>query len=123
MKAFFLAGVLGLLCASAPAAECSKNDLPCRAIQGMRAADRLCPQRIEQRSEYAVRWTDEMGKPKFSRFTWTDQPGGAITYIGDRVEFQLASGAYQPMRYLCDMSEDGQTAIDARVYKGRLPLK
>lgn len=64
-----------------------------------------------------------MGKPKFSRINWTAEEGGGITYLGDRVEFQTAFGAYQPMRYLCEMSEDGKSVIDARVYKGRLPIK
>ena len=108
---------------SAAGADCAKNDLQCQARLGMEAADRSCPAFIERQSEYSVRWTDEMGKPKFSRINWTAEEGGGITYMGDRVEFQTAFGAYQPMRYLCEMSADGKSVIDARVYKGRLPIK
>lgn len=89
----------------------------------MAAAVAACPAHIEQRSEFTVRWTDGPGNPKFSRFNWSDEPGGGITYIGDRIEFQNAFGAYKPMRYLCDMSTDGKKALSARVYEGRLPLR
>jgi hypothetical protein len=119
-----LLAMLGAVNTMAHATECARTDMGCKAIAGMAAAAAACPAHIEQRSEYSARWTDSAQNPKFSLFVWTDlKVGGGITYIGDRVEFQNAAGAYKAMRYLCDMGEDGKTVLGARVYEGRLPPK
>lgn len=113
-----------LAVASASAfAACERSDLACRGAEGHAAATAACVPHIERLSRYSVRWTDAMGKPVFSRFNWTNEPGGPVTYIGDQVEFQIATGAYQPMRYLCDMDADGRRVLGARAYEGRLPLR
>ena len=41
-----------------------------------------------------MKWTGGNFAMKFSRFRWTDEPGGPITYIGDKAEFQNDFGAY-----------------------------
>lgn len=117
-----LLAALASCSSGAGAAECARNDLRCKAGAGMAAAAAACPAHIERRSEYSARWTDNAQNPKFSLYVWTDLTvGGSITYIGDRVEFQTATGAYRPMHYLCDMAADGETVLGARVYQGRLP--
>jgi hypothetical protein len=123
MKAALLLASLAVASMNAAAADCPTADLPCRGAAGIAAAASACPAYIEQRSEFSVRWTDGEGKPKFSRFAWTSEAGGGITYVGDRVEFQNAFGAYKPMRYVCDVAKDGRTVLGARVYDGRLPIR
>jgi hypothetical protein len=115
--------LLALAAGSATAADCGKTDLRCRGAAGLAAATAACPAHIEQQSEYSVRWTDAPGTAKFSRFNWTAEPGGTLTFIGDRIEFQSPTGAYKPMRYLCEMAADGKTVVAARVYEGRLPIQ
>jgi hypothetical protein len=115
--------LLALAAGSATAADCGKTDLRCRGAAGLAAAAAACPAHIEQQSEYSVRWTDAPGTAKFSRFNWTAEPGGTLTFIGDRIEFQSPTGAYKPMRYLCEMAADGKTVVGARVYEGRLPIQ
>ncbi|MFL9967136.1 hypothetical protein PQR02_40705, partial [Paraburkholderia sediminicola] len=58
---------------------------------------------------------------KSSRFRWTDKPGGPITYIGDKAEFQNDFGAYTPVIYQCDVAADGKTVLAVRATAGRLP--
>jgi hypothetical protein len=58
---------------------------------------------------------------KFSRFRWTDEPGGPITYIGDKAEFRNDFGVYTPVIYQCDVAGDGQTVLAVRATAGRLP--
>jgi hypothetical protein len=123
MRATLLFAGLALAGSGAWAADCAATDLRCRGAAGYTGAAAACPAHIEQHSEFSVRWTDNAEKPKFSRFNWTSEEGGGITYIGDRVEFQNAFGAHKPMRYVCDIAKDGKTVLGARVYEGRLPIK
>jgi hypothetical protein len=68
-----------------------------------------------------VKWTGGTFEMKFSRFRWTDEPGGPITYIGDKAEFRNDFGVYTPVIYQCDVAGDGQTVLAVRATAGRLP--
>ena len=101
---------------------CAVNDLSCRGEEGVVHASVYCQDPIERLATHSVKWTDGMIELKFSRYRWTDQPGGNITYLGDKAEFQNGFGAYTPMIYACDMGPDGKTVLDARILsEGRLP--
>jgi len=69
-----------------------------------------------------MRWTDGTLELKFSRFRWAAQGGGAITFVGDRAEFQNGFGAFTPVIYECDLARDMKTVQAVRVRQGRLPL-
>jgi hypothetical protein len=100
---------------------CAPDDLQCLGDNATVAAGLRCDDPIEARAKYAVRWTDGLFEPKFSRFRWTNKKGGGLTMIGDKVEFQNGFGAWAPMIYECDMTADGKTVLRVRVREGRLP--
>lgn len=105
-----------------PAEEsCQKDDLSCLGNKGVVTAGVYCQDAVEHLARHSVRWTDSTFGLRFSRFRWTDKPGGAITYIGDKAEFQNGFGAYDPVIYQCDLANDSKTVLDARVSEGRLP--
>ena len=103
------------------AQSCAKDDLQCLGDKGDIAAGIYCKDPVERLATHSVKWTDGTFEMKFSRFRWTDKPGGAITYIGDKAEFQNGFGAYTPVIYECDLASDGKTVLDVRVREGRLP--
>jgi len=99
---------------------CAKTDLSCRGEEGVVHASVYCSDPIERLAEHSMKWTDGALDLKFSRYMWTDQPGGHITYIGDKAEFQNGFGAYTPVIYACEM--DDKKVIDVHIVKeGRLP--
>lgn len=88
----------------------------------MIAAGVYCKAPIERLALHDVKWTDGFMDQKFSRFRWTDQVGGGITFVGDKAEFQNGFGAYTPMVYECDMAPDLKSVIAVRIDReGRLP--
>jgi hypothetical protein len=93
------------------AQSCCKDDLQCLAEKAIVAADTYCKSPIERLATHAVRWTEAPSEMKFSYFRWTDQPGGAITYVGDKAEFQNDVGTYTPIIYQCALASDGQTVL------------
>ena len=101
--------------------QCRK-DLQCAGDKYIAAASVYCKDPIERSARHAVRWTDAALETKFGRFRWVDQPGGAITFIGDKVEFQNGFGAFTPMIYQCDMVPETHQVLDVRVSEGRLPV-
>jgi hypothetical protein len=103
------------------AQSCCKDDLQCLAEKAIVAADTYCKHPIERLATHAVRWTEAPNEMKFSYFLWTDQPGGAITYVGDKAEFQNDVGTYTPIIYQCDLASDGQTVLAVNATAGRLP--
>lgn len=102
--------------------QCKPDDLQCRGDQGVIAAGVYCKAPIERLALHDVKWTDGFMDQKFSRFRWTDQVGGGITFVGDKAEFQNGFGAYTPMVYECDMAPDLKSVIAVRIDReGRLP--
>jgi len=103
------------------AQSCSKDDLQCLGDKEIVAAAIYCKDPIERLATHIVKWTGGTFEMKFSRFRWTDEPGGPITYIGDKAEFQNDFGAYTPVIYQCDVAGDGKTVLAVRATAGRLP--
>ncbi|WP_233853518.1 zinc ribbon domain-containing protein [Paraburkholderia sp. HD33-4] len=103
------------------AQSCCADDLRCLAEKEIVAADTYCKVPIERLATHAVRWTAAPNEMKFSYFRWTDQPGGNITYVGDKAEFRNDVGIYTPIIYQCDLASDGQTVLGVSASAGRLP--
>ncbi|MFL9946943.1 zinc ribbon domain-containing protein [Paraburkholderia agricolaris] len=103
------------------AQSCRKDDLQCLGDQGNAAASIYCKGPIERLATRTVRWTGGPYEVKFSRFRWSDSPGGAITYIGDKAEFQNDIGVYTPIIYECGLASDGKTVLAVSASAGRLP--
>ena len=102
------------------AQPCSKDDLQCLGDKGTAAAGIYCKNPIERLATHIVKWTAGTDEMKFSRFRWTDEPGGSITYIGDKAAFQNDVGAYTPIIYQCDLASDGKTVLSVGATAGRL---
>jgi len=100
---------------------CQKDDLSCLGDKGVVGAGVYCKDPVERLAKYSVKWTDGTFELKFSHFRWADQTVGAITYIGDKAEFQNGFGAWTPVTYECDMANDNKTVLDVRESGGRLP--
>lgn len=103
------------------AQSCSKDDLQCLGDKGVVAAGIYCQHPIERLATHTVKWTSGTYDMKFSRFRWTDEPGGPITYIGDKAEFKNDVGAYTPIIYQCNLASDGKTVLAVSATAGRLP--
>jgi hypothetical protein len=106
--------------AAIQAQSCSDDDLQCLGDKGTVAAGVYCKGPIERLATHTVKWTGGTHEIKFSRFRWTDKPGGPITYIGDKAEFQNDVGAYTPIIYQCDLASDGMTVLAVSATAGRL---
>lgn len=102
------------------AQSCRTDDLPCLGDKGNVAASIYCKAPIERLATHIVKWTGGPDDVKFSRFRWTDNPGGPITYIGDKAEFQNDVGAYTPIIYQCGVASDGKTVLAVSATAGRL---
>ncbi|UQV43407.1 zinc ribbon domain-containing protein [Janthinobacterium lividum] len=95
-------------------------DLQCWGDKHIASASIYCKREIEKLAHYSVKWTDTMLEMKFSRFAWFDKPNGAITFVGDKIQFQNGFGAYQDSIYECDFQPDGHVVLGARAEPGRL---
>lgn len=105
----------------AAAETCGKDDLSCLGNKGVVGAGIYCKDPIERLAKHSVKWTDGTFDMKFSRFRWSDEKNGVITFIGDKAEFQNGFGAFTPVIYECDLAADNKTVLDVRVDEGRLP--
>ncbi|MDE1012017.1 MAG: zinc ribbon domain-containing protein [Paraburkholderia fungorum] len=103
------------------AQPCRNDDLQCLGDRGNAAASIYCPGPIERLATHTVRWTGGPYELKFSRYRWTDSPGGLITYIGDKAEFKNDIGVYTPIIYECGLASDGRTVLAVSAAAGRLP--
>ncbi|MGJ7529824.1 zinc ribbon domain-containing protein [Variovorax sp. GB1P17] len=101
--------------------ECASQDLQCRGDKGAIAAGVYCKDQIERLAKHSMRWTDGTFDMKMTRFRWTDQIAGAITYMGDKAEFQNGFGAYTRVIYECDLANDQKSVLDVRIREGSLP--
>ena len=100
-------------------AACAK-DLQCAGDQGVISAGIVCPREIEKLAKNSMKWTDGTLEPKFSKFRWANKDQTAITFLGDRAQFQNGFGAYVNVVYECDMTSDMATLLAVRVREGRL---
>jgi hypothetical protein len=99
---------------------CNTDDLQCLGDKGTAAAALYCKAPIERLATHVVKWTGGTFETEFSWFRWTDEPGGPITYIGDKAEFRNDVGVYTPVIYQCDVAGDGKTVLAVRATAGRL---
>ena len=100
---------------------CAKTDLSCLGNKGIVAAGVYCKTPIEHLALHDVKWTDGYLDMKFSEFRWAPEGDGAITYVGDKAEFQNGFGAYTPVVYEGDLASDEQTVLAVRIVReGRL---
>jgi hypothetical protein len=102
-----------------PDAAC-RAEVACWAAHWAHLAESRCPERIERLARYAVRWTDGMLEPKFSRAKWADEAAGSVTWAGDRVEFQNGFGAWEPQIYTCTLDPAAPDAVEVTAQPGRL---
>ena len=72
-------------------------------------------------ANYGVRWVDGWLEPKLSRHGWRDEEAGIAVYMGDRVEFQNAFGAWQPHIYACFVDVRRSAVVNVTARPGRLP--
>lgn len=97
-----------------------KTDLACWSERSFSEASSRCRTPVEKLSQYSFRWTDRFLEQKFSRYRWLEKPKGTVTYIGDRIEFQTETGAYQPQIYSCDFDPSKSAVLTVRAFPGRL---
>ena len=81
----------------------------------------MCPDEVEKLANYGVRWVDGWLEPKLSRHGWRDEEAGIAVYMGDRVEFQNAFGAWQPHIYACFVDVRRSAVVNVTERPGRLP--
>ncbi len=107
--------------ASSDDSPCAKTDLQCLGNRGVVGAGIYCKAPIERLALHDVKWTDGFLDMKFSEFRWASEGDGAITYVGDKAEFQNGFGAYTPVVYECDLASDNKTVLAVRIVRdGRL---
>ena len=97
-----------------------KSDLKCWAERGLLDAGTYCKDRIAKISEYDHKWTDGWNESKFSRWTWSDQRKGVVTYIGDKIQFQNEYGAFRIHTYRCDFDPASKRVLAVSAVAGRL---
>lgn len=107
--------------AATKAASCAPTDLVCVGDANVVSASVYCKDPVERLAKHSVRWTDGTFELKFSRYRWTDKPGGHITFVGDKAEFQNGFGAYTPVTYFCEMAPGSTQVLNVEVIEGRLP--
>lgn len=57
---------------------------------------------------------------KFASFRWQGKEKSALSYVGDKVEFQNGFGAYQAMNYTCDYDPVHKRVLGVWAKPGRL---
>lgn len=105
--------------AAANEAAC-KADLQCWGDKHAIAASVACAREIEKLAKYSHKWTDGMMETKFPRFRWANKDHSAVTYIGDKIQFQNGFGAMQNHLYQCDYDPVAKLVLDVRASPGRL---
>ena len=100
-------------------AVCIK-DIECWGNKHNATAGFACKEPVEKLGKFTHKWTDGAFGMKFSRFRWLDRDRGTLTYLGDKIEFQNAFGAWQPHVYECDLEPISRTVLAVRATPGRL---
>ena len=97
--------------------SCEASDLSCRLI----SADVYCKSPIEKLAMHDMKWTIGFAESRFSRYRHTPGQPGALTFVGDKAEFQNGYGAYTPVVYECDLAANDKTVLAVRIVReGRL---
>jgi hypothetical protein len=102
------------------AARCAA-DLKCFGDKNLVAASFACRPKIERLAKNDFEWTDAWYEAKLSHFRWKDQEHRIVTYIGDKIKFQNAFGAWQRHIYECDYAPETKTVFEVRANPGQLP--
>ncbi|MCY1210824.1 hypothetical protein D9M69_142590 [compost metagenome] len=97
-----------------------KSDLQCWGDKHAIAAGIACAPEVEKLAKYSHKWTDGMMETKFPRFRWANKDHSAITYIGDKIQFQNGFGAMQNHLYQCDFDPLAKQVVGVRAAPGRL---
>lgn len=97
-----------------------RNDLQCFGDKHALNATFACKDVIVRLARYDAQWTDGFLEPKFPQFRWKNKADGILTYLGDKVKFQNAFGAWQHMTYECDYDPKLNTVVGARAEPSRM---
>ncbi|SPR99535.1 zinc ribbon domain-containing protein [Cupriavidus taiwanensis] len=97
-----------------------KSDLQCWGDKHVIAASVACAPEVEKLAKYSHKWTDGMMDTKFPRFRWANKDHSAVTYIGDKIQFQNGFGAMQNHLYHCDYDPLAKQVLNVRAAPGRL---
>lgn len=99
------------------AARC-RADLKCTAEKYLDSIFSPCSRLIEQQARYLYKWKGS----RFTYFSWLDEKKPAIAYVGDGLQFQNGFGAWQNMRYACNVDLESNTIMKIIVSPGRFPF-
>jgi len=99
--------------------EC-KKELSCWAEKHDGAAIIAGQRLIEKAAKFDHRWTDSLLEKKITHYKWHNKPKGQIVFMGDRLQFQNAYGAWQNMKYAIIYDPTAQTILGIDVKPGRM---
>lgn len=97
-----------------------RSDLQCWGDKHAIAAKIACAPEIEKLAKFSHKWTDGMMDTKFPRFRWANKDHTAVTYLGDKIQFQNGFGAMQNHFYQCDYDPVAKQVVGVRAAPGRL---
>ena len=98
------------------------TELQCAVKKVIGNASAYCKRPIEELAVYSVKWVDaEVFESRVGRFKWLNQDKGTITFVGDKAQFQNASGTYMSVTYECDFDPAANAVLDVRVRASAIP--
>lgn len=100
--------------------EACRRDLQCWGDRNTIGATMACQPAVERLAKHSHKWTDGWLGTKFPKFRWKDQDAGIVTYVGDRIQFQNAFGAWTHHIYACDYDTINKRVVDVDAAPGRL---
>jgi hypothetical protein len=101
--------------------EACEKDLQCIGNEKLIEATFACRPWVERMATNDFQWTDQWYESKFERFRWQDRNNGVVTYVGDKVKFQNAFGAWTRSIYECDYNFRTKFVANVRVRAGQFP--
>lgn len=101
--------------------ELCKTNIQCWGKKHRLDATFASEKMIERMAKYQYEWTVNMFRDRLIRFKWRNKPDLTVTYIGDKIKFQNAFGAWQNMIYYVDYDPINKKVLDIRLQNGRLP--
>lgn len=90
---------------------CNQADITCNANKMSSVVGILCKEKIERLALHSVKWTSG-ALSRFSRYQESPVESGAITFFGDKAQFQNGFGAYTNVVYECTVKFNGTTMND-----------
>jgi hypothetical protein len=99
---------------TAPVLAC-RQDLQCWADKAQTWAETYCEAPVEHLSKTASRWTSDFTHPRFSQYTWANKENGTLNFVGDRLEIQNQSGAFEAYRYNCEFDPANNKVLNVSV--------